>query len=166
MSVVGEILATWRDPSGPVGRLLSAGPREDRSLVMVMAASVLMFVARTPDLARKAALDAEVPLQASLGINLFVMLFLLPLVAYALAFVSHLILRAIGRDGAAYGARIALFWAMLAVVPGMLAQGLVAGLIGPDSLVARLIGLVVFCAFMWFWGRGLMLAYPVRKAAR
>lgn len=166
MSVAGEILVTWRDPAGPVGRLLSAGPREDRSLIMVLAASVLMFVARTPELARRAALDAEVPLQAALGINLFVMLFLLPLVAYALAFASHLILRAIGRDGAACGARVALFWAMLAVVPGILVQGLVAGLAGPDNLLTRIAGLVVFCAFLWFWGRGLALAYPTRKAAR
>ncbi|MCX8508383.1 MAG: YIP1 family protein, partial [Rhodobacteraceae bacterium] len=83
MSVVGEIFATWRDPAGPVGRLLSAGPREDRSLVILMAASVLMFVARTPDLARQAAWTPEVPLQALMGITLFVMLFLIPLLAYA-----------------------------------------------------------------------------------
>lgn len=166
MSVAGEILATWRDPAGPVGRLLSAGPREDRSLVMIIAASVLMFVARTPELARRAAMDTEVPLRATLGITLFVMLFLLPLVAYALAFASHLILRAVGREGPAFGARVALFWAMLAVVPGMLAQGLVAGLAGPDGVVVKVMGLAVFGAFLWFWGRGLTLAYPARKAAR
>ncbi|HQY44020.1 MAG TPA: YIP1 family protein [Paracoccaceae bacterium] len=166
MSVVGEVLATWRDPAGPVGRLLSAGPREDRSLVIVIAASVLMFVARTPELARKAALSPEVPLEASLGINLFVMMFILPLLAYGLAFVSHLALRAFGRDGAPFGARVALFWAMLAIVPGMLVQGLTAGLVGPDSGMAKLIGLVVFVVFLWFWGRGLMAAYPVERAAR
>lgn len=166
MSVVGEILATWRNPAGPVGRLLSAGPREDRSLVMVIVASVLMFVARTPELARKAALTPDVPLEASLGITLFAMLFLLPLVAYGLAFLGHLIMRAIGREGAAYGGRVALFWAMLAIVPGMLVQGLAAGLAGPESAVARIVGIGVFGVFLWFWGRGLMLAYPGRKAAR
>ena len=162
MSVVAEILATWRDPSGPVGRLLAGGPREDRSLVMVMAASVLMFVARTPDLARRAALDPDVPLQASLGITLFVMLFLLPLLAYALAFASHLGMRALGRGGAPHAARVALFWAMLAIVPGMLLHGLCAGLAGSDAAATKIVGLAVFAMFLWFWGRGLVIGYPAR----
>lgn len=165
MSVAGEILATWRDPAGPVGRLLSAGPREDRSLVMLVAAAILMFVARTPDLARRAALDPTVPLEASLGITLFVMLFILPLLAYGLAYASHLVLRATGRAGQAFGARVALFWAMLAIVPGMLVHGLATGLAGPESPVVRLVGVVVFAAFMWFWLRGLTVAYRTGGAA-
>lgn len=166
MSVVAEIIATWRDPAGPVGRLLSAGPREDRSLVILIAATVLMFVARTPDLARRAALDPTVPLEASLGITLFVMLFLLPPLAYALASASHLAMKVLGRAGPAHGARVALFWAMLAIVPGLLLQGLAAGFIGPHSGPARLVGVGVFLLFLWFWGRGLMVAYPAGKGAR
>lgn len=159
MSVVGEILATWRGPAGPIGRLLSAGPREDRSLVILIAAAVLMFIARTPDLARRAALNPEVPLQAQMGITLFVMLFLIPVLAYAVAMISHLVMRALGRQGAAYGARVALFWAMLAIVPGLLLHGLLSGLNGGETAGTRLVGLVVFAAFLWFWGRGLQLAY-------
>lgn len=163
MSVVGEILATWRDPAGPVGRLLSAGPREDRSLVILIAAAVLMFVARTPDLARRAALNPEVPLQAQMGITLFVMLFLIPVLAYAVAMISHWVMRALGRHGAAYGARVALFWAMLAVVPGLLLHGLLSGLKGGETVGTQIVGLVVFAAFLWFWGRGLQLAYRKRE---
>lgn len=163
MSVVGEILATWRHPDGPVGRLLSAGPREDRSLMILIAASVLMFVARTPDLARRAAMNPEVPLQAQMGITLFVMLFMIPVLAYALATISHFVMQALGRQGSAFGARVVLFWAMLAVVPGLLLHGLLSGLIGGETAGTRMVGLVVFTAFLWFWGRGLHLAYRMRK---
>ncbi len=165
MSVVGEILATWRSPAGPVGRLLAAGPREDRSLVILMAASVLMFVARTPDLARRAALSPEVPLQAQMGITLFVMLFVIPVLAYAVAWISHIVLHSLGRPGAAFGARVALFWAMLAVAPGLLLHGLLSGLNGAEAAGTRLVGLAVFAVFLWFWGRGLQLAYRRKDMA-
>ena len=115
MTVTAEILATYRDPAGPVRRLMASGPREDRSLAMLLAASVLMFVARTPYLARASHLDPSVPLNARLGITLFVMLFVLPLVAYALAFVVHLVLRGLGGQGQSSDARVALFWALLAI---------------------------------------------------
>lgn len=165
MSVVGEILTTWRNPAAPVGRLLSSGPREDRSLVILIAATILMFVARMPDLARQAALKPEVPLEAHLGISLFVMLFVVPLMAYLLAGASHLILRAVGRQGQAYGARVALFWALLAVSPGLLFHGLLLGLNGPDVTATRLVGLIVFVAFLWFWGRGLAVAYSAGRTS-
>lgn len=163
MSVVGEIFATWRHPDGPVGRLLSAGPREDRSLMILIVAAVFMFIARTPDLARRAALNPEVPLQAQMGITLFVMLFLIPIMAYAVAMISHWVMQVLGRDGAAYGARVALFWAMLAVVPGLLLHGLLSGIVGGEAAGTRMVGLAVFVAFLWFWGRGLHLAYRMRK---
>lgn len=165
MSVVGEILATWRGPKGPVGRLMQGGPREDRSLIILMAAAFLMFLARAPYLARLSALEPEVPLQARLGITLFVMMFAVPLLAYALALVCHLVMRATGRAGAAYGARVALFWALLAVAPGLLLHGMLAGFVGPDATGVRIVGGVVFAAFVWFWFGGMAAAYPSKGAS-
>jgi len=159
MSVTAEILATWRDPAGPVRRLVANGPREDRALVILIGACILLYVARLPMLARQARLDPTVPLDASMGITLFVMLFVMPLLAYALAFLIHLIVRALGRTGTASGARMVLFWAFLAITPAALAQGLLEALLGPSAVV-RIFGVAVFGFFLWFVGRGLSVAYP------
>jgi len=158
MTVTAEILATYRDPAGPVRKMLAEGPREDRALIILTAAAVLLFVARTPSLVRQARLDPAVPLDARLGITLFVMLFMLPLLAYGLAYLVHLALRALGAAGRPYGARIALFWALLAIAPAMLVQGLAEGFAGPVAPV-RWLGLAVFAVFLWFVGRGLSAAY-------
>ncbi len=162
MSVIGEIAASWRDPGLVMRRLMSAGPREDRSLAILMAASVLLFVARLPVLARVAAADPSVPLGARMGGALMSSLFLVPLIAYALALASHMVMRALGREGAAFGARLALFWALLAAAPAALAHGLVSGLAGPAGLVAGGLGALVFALFLWLWVGGLLAAYPGR----
>lgn len=163
MSVTADILATYRDPRGPVGRLLATGPREDRSLAILMAAALLMFVARAPVLARAAAADPSVPLQARLGITLFALLFMVPLLAYAMAGLLHLGARLIGRGGEGWRARVALFWALLAISPAMLAQGLVEAFAGAGGVTAAT-GLVVFALFLWFLVRGLGAGYA-RAAA-
>lgn len=161
MTIAAEILSTWRDPAAPVRRLLATGPREDRALAILMGAGALMFVARAPSLARAAELDPAVPLDARLGVSLFAMLFLLPLIAYGLATLIHLLLRAFGARGTAHGARVALFWALLAVAPAMLLHGLAEGLLG-QTVAVRLAGLAVFGAFLWFVVRGLGAAYGGR----
>ena len=158
MTVTAEIAATYRDPAGPVRRMLAQGRREDRALIILTAAVVLLFLARTPALVRSARLDPTVPLDARLGITLFAMLFMLPLLAYALAYLIHIVLRLCGVAGSAYGARLALFWALFAIAPVMLLQGLLEGFAGPTALV-RLFGVAVFALFLWFVGRGLSVAY-------
>lgn len=158
MSVTADILATYRAPDGPVGRLIASGPREDRSLAMLMGAALLFFVARAPVLARTAALDPSVPLQAHLGISLFALLFMVPLLAYAVAGLLHLGARALGRQGEGWRARIALFWALLAIAPAMLAQGLFEAFTGAGA-ASQLTGLGVFALFVWFVARGLGAGY-------
>ncbi len=159
MTVMAEILATYRDPAGPVGRLVASGPREDRSLAILMAAALLMFVARAPSMARMAHLDPSVPLNARLGITLFALLFVLPLLAYALAMGVHLVMRGFGGQGQPDGARVALFWALLAITPAALLHGLLEGFWGSQALGVRIVGFAVFAGFLWFWGRGLGAAY-------
>jgi hypothetical protein len=123
-----------------------------------MAASVLMFVARTPALTRAAHIDPTIPLDARLGITLFAMLFMLPLLAYGIAILAHLSMRMIGRKGMPADARSVLFWALFAIAPASLLHGLIEGLAGPLPIV-RLLGLVVFGGFLWFWGQGMAVAY-------
>lgn len=159
MSILGEILATWRRPAAPLSRLMAAGPRENRSLIILIGAGLLNFVAQMPYQSRRAALDPDLPLQGAMGITFFVMLFILPLLAYLLAWICHLIMRAFGRQGAAHAGRLALFWAMLAITPGLLLHGLLLGLLGPEVPAVRVVGLAIFGVFLWFWVSGLRLAY-------
>lgn len=157
MTVLAEVAATYRNPAGPVGRMVAEGPREDRSLAILMGAMFLMFVARAPVAARAAHLDPTTPLEARLGINLFAMVFLVPVLAYALAFALRGLMGAVGCKAPAFASRVALFWAMLAITPLALAQGLLEGFLGPQGL-AQLSGLAVFAIFGWFVVQGLRAA--------
>jgi hypothetical protein len=157
MALVADIVNLWRHPGPTMRAKLAAGPREDRALAVLMAACGLGFVAQWPRLARAAHLDPSVPLDARLGGALMGAVFLLPLVAYAVAAASHLAARALGGRGSFFGARLALFWALLAAAPLMLAAGLVGGLAGPAA-VTRLVGVAVFAAFAYLWMRLLVEA--------
>lgn len=157
MSVTQRIVASWRDPRGVMRAMLAAGPREDRALALLMAACGIIFVAQWPGLARAAHLDPSVPLDARMGGALMGTLFLVPLLAYGLGALSHLVARAMGGQGSFYAARLALFWSLLAVSPLMLLQGLVAGFIGP-GLQAGIVGLLVLAGFLFQWINALVVA--------
>lgn len=150
MGVVPDILASWRRPRAVIRARLAGAPREDRALVTLMGASLLLFVAQWPALSRAAFLDPSVPLDARLGGALMGCLFLVPLFAYALASISHWIAKAFGGKGTGYAARVALFWALLAISPAVLLQGLVAGFVGAGTGLTVL-GVLVAIAFFWIW---------------
>jgi hypothetical protein len=133
-----------------IRQMLGAGVDEGRAIAVLMGALALIFVAQTPRLAREAHLDPSVPLDARMGVTLFSLMFMAPLLFYGVAAVSHLAARAIGGKGTWYGARLALFWSLLCAVPLMLLQGLVAGMIGQGP-AATTVGLAVALAFVWLW---------------
>jgi hypothetical protein len=101
-------------------------------------------------MSRAAFLDPTTPLEARLGGALLACLFILPLLAYGIAAISHLIARALGGKGTGFGARLALFWAMLAIAPAMLLQGLTAGFIGASPAL-WLVQTLVLVGFLWIW---------------
>lgn len=150
MSVTLDILRAWRNPKSVLRAKLADGKREDRALATVMGACFLIFVSRWPELSRMAYLDPSVPLDARLGTTLFVMLFVVPLVLYLVAAVSHLLARAFGGKGTWFTARMALFWALLALTPAMLLLGLVRGFVG-EGTAATACGLLVFAGFLYLW---------------
>lgn len=160
MALVAEFVRAWRDPAAVMEPVRQGPVREDRALAMIMAAAAVIFVAGWPQAARQAALDPSVPLQARLGAALLVQVFVVPLLAYGVAGISHLICRAVLRaKGRAYGARVALFRALLTCGPLFLANGLVVGLAGPGSLAATVVGLLVLLAFVYLWITLLKKAY-------
>lgn len=156
MSVARDIAATYRGPAAVMRRLAAMGRREDRALAFLIAFCLLGFVAQLPGLARRAHLEGQ-DLSMLMGGALLGSLFLLPLLLYALAGLSHLALRLFGWAGTGFGARLALFWALLASTPLVLLNGLVAGFLGPGP-AQNLVGLAWLAVFLWFWGAGLRVA--------
>ncbi|WGW03193.1 YIP1 family protein [Tropicibacter oceani] len=161
MPVTRDIVATYRGPGKVVRRLLTAGPREDRLLAIVMAACVVLFVARWPALSRQAHLTGE-ELNMLLGGALLATVFIFPLLLYLLGFLVGVIGRPLGWKGGGYGARLALVWALLASTPLVLLHGLVAGFVGPGPGLT-LVGALWFAIFVWFWVGGLRAAHHLGR---
>ena len=156
MPVTTDITATYLRPARVMRRLLAMGQREDRALIFLMVSCVIVFVAQMPRLAREAHLSGQ-DLDMLMGGALLGWLFLAPLFFYALAGLSHIIARLFGGKGDWYGARLALFWALLASTPLLLLHGLVAGFIGQGPQL-QAVGLVWLILFLWFWLAGLRQA--------
>ncbi len=150
MTVSTDILATWRRPRQVFRAKLDGGAREDRAMAILMGACLLFFVSLWPGLSRAAHLDPSIPLQGRISGALMASIFILPMVAYGLAALSHLVARLLGGKGSHYGARLALFWSLLCTAPLMLFQGLAAGFLG-QGLQLTALGVLVGLAFLWLW---------------
>lgn len=162
MSLSADILRSYRAPRRVLRRHLAAGRREDRALLFLVLACLLIFVAQWPAMSHAAQIDPTVPLQARIGGAIMGVLFVLPLLSYALAFLIWLVVRLFGPISA-YGARLAFFWAMLAVSPLMLAQAALLSALGGEA--AQLFGLVVLAAFLGILIAGLRAALDAGRAA-
>ncbi|WP_299356718.1 YIP1 family protein [uncultured Shimia sp.] len=156
MSVIGDIVATYGGPRKVVARHLAMGQREDRVLVILMAACVMLFVASWPFNARRAHLEA-IDMGPLMGGSLFALMFMAPLLFYVLSAIVGFVLARFGWKGGGYGSRFAMFWALLATSPVLLLHGLVRGFIGP-GVQEQVVGLIWFVLFMWFWISGLWQA--------
>ena len=154
MSVVLDILRTYRAPREVQARRMSGAPREDRALAVLLAACALIFVAQWPRLARESHLDPSVGLDARLAGALFAWVMILPLVFYALAFLIHIGLKVFGNDAPGFPVRMAVFWALLASTPVWLLCGLLAGF-APGAGFVAVSTLALFLVPL-FAGAGLM----------
>ncbi|MFY0691297.1 MAG: YIP1 family protein [Paracoccaceae bacterium] len=158
MSTVSAILRSYRAPRAVLKAHLDQGAGEERALAWVMTACVLFFVARLPGLAREVHLSGgDPPFEALAGAAFVGTVMMAPLALYGLAALSHLVARVFGGQGRYVSARLALFWALLASVPLVLLQGLVAGFIGPGPELS-LTSLLAFGVFLFIWINGLIAA--------
>lgn len=156
MAITDDILTTYRAP-GQVMRAVLAGERhEARALAYLLAAVLVIFIAQWPGMSRAAFIEPDVPLSQRMFAAFLAVLAVIP-VFYALAGLSHLAARALGGRGSYFSARLVLFWALLAVTPLMLFQGLVAAFSGPGPALT-LTGVAVFAVFLLFWLTGLRIA--------
>ena len=153
MSVTIDILASYRAPQRVIRHKLAQGVREDRALAYLMVACLLIWVSGLPALARLAQTDPSIPLEGRIAGALFAWATLVPLGAYVLAGVFHVAARVVGGQGSWYGARLALFWALLAATPLWLLHGLVAGLIGQGP-AQQIVALAALAGFLYLWVNG------------
>lgn len=160
MPVASDIIATYRGPGRIMRSLLAHGKREDRALMFLMLGCGIFFIAQLPRLSREAHLSGQ-DLNMLMAGTLMAWIFFAPLLLYGLAGLSQLAARLLGGQGDGYGARLALFWALLATSPLVLLHGMVAGFIGPGPQL-QIIGLIWLVVFLWFWLAGLRQA---QKAA-
>lgn len=156
MGVASDILRAYAAPRAVFRARMGGVPREDRALVILMIACLLIFVGRWPALQREA-IETGQEFQMLVGATLLGWLFIMPLAAYAIGTLSHLLARAFGGRATGYGARFALFWAMLVASPLWLLSGLVEGFIGPGPQL-QLVGAVALAAFVVHWGINLWTA--------
>lgn len=157
MAVTQDILRSYRHPREVLRRLLDNGQREDRALVYLLVACLLVFISTLPRLAREAHIDPSVPLEARIGGALLAWLCIAPLVLYVLAALSHVIAKLFGGRGSWFSARLALFWSLLAVAPVWLLYGLIAGFIGAGA-AQNVVGMIVTACFAYLWGASLLEA--------
>lgn len=153
MGAVDDILRSYRAPRAVMRAHLARGRSEPRALTLLLAALMVIFIAQWPRLSRLSFEQPDLPMTGLMVGTGLALLAMVP-VFYALAAVSHLAARGLGGTGNGYGARLALFWALLAAAPLMLLQGLVAGFLGTGvQLIA--VSAVVFAAFVSIWFAGL-----------
>lgn len=156
MSVVADILESWRRPSQVLRRHLARGKSEPFAFTFIVVFLIICFIAQWPEAARVTALNPGIPVVAQLLPRGLALLATIPFL-YLIAALAGLIARAFGSAISGYGARIALFWALVVVSPLVLLVGLVAGMIGQGTQLT-LIGLLTFAIFLAFWAVNLRAA--------
>ncbi len=149
MAVTSDIVESWHHPRRVVQRHLSRERSEAFVFTFLFVFLLLSFVALWPGQARAAFEAKNQPLSPRLLAVALALLATVPL-WYGLAALSHLMARVLGGQGDFYRARVALFWALVVVSPGLLLQGLVAGMIGPGPQLL-LVQIVISLAFLVLW---------------
>lgn len=150
MSLVPDIVESWRAPGRVVRRHLARPRSEPFLFTFLFTFLVIAFVAQAPYAARLAHLMPEAPLKQRLFAAFLGLIATIPL-WYGLAAASRLVAKALGGQGTWYGARLALFWALVTIAPGMLLMGLSLGFLGQGPQTNAL-GVLVGLAFLTFWG--------------
>ncbi|MEL6641525.1 MAG: hypothetical protein AAFP98_09470 [Pseudomonadota bacterium] len=157
MAVSTDMFRSWRRPKDVMRELLAQGQREDRLVAFIMGACFLMYIAQWPWLMRvqQFGLWDEVTtsdFQTNAGTSFFSLMILAPLMFYALAALTQVVAKAFKARLSPYGARLALFWALLATAPVVLLHGLTKGFIGVGP-AASLVGAAWFALFLWVWSQ-------------
>lgn len=149
MPVTNDIVSAWRRPRVMMRSHLARERSEPWVFALLVAFMIMAFIAQWPGASRTSFENPAVPLEPQLLAIALGILALIP-AWYALAAISHWIAKLLGGQGDHYGARLALFWALVTVSPLMLLQGLVAGMIGPGPGLTS-VTIITGVMFVSFW---------------
>jgi hypothetical protein len=155
MAAVDDIRRSYRAPRAVMREHLARLKSEPRAMTFLLAALIVIFIGQWPRLSRTA-FEADQPMVGLVMATGLSLLAMVP-VFYGIAALTHLIAKLLGGEGSFYRCRLALFWALFAVSPLMLLQGLVAGFIGAGQQ-ANVLGYFVGLVFVLIWGAGLRVA--------
>jgi hypothetical protein len=147
MAVTRDIVEAHWHPRRVMSRLMAMGVREDRALAMLMGACLVLFMSQWPYRARQAH-ETGGTLTDTIQHDAVGLIFVLPLLAYALAALLRLFTRAFKAQADFYSARLALFWALLASTPMLVLAGMVKGFIGPGPAHTA-VGAIWLVIFLW-----------------
>ncbi|MCY3877294.1 MAG: YIP1 family protein [Rhodobacteraceae bacterium] len=162
-SLTSEILTAYRHPRLSFERQLAKNIGDDRILFFGMLACFLAFVARMPSLFRDSIPSGSPPLHAVVPIHFAVSLLMAPLLLYSVAAASHVLARAFGGWGNWRDARLALFWAVLAMSPLVLVAGIVEVAFQPWVSGALLVLIAVL--FFSYWMHCLIRVEFIERSA-
>ena len=124
MSIVQDIITTYRKPQQVFAGLLDCVVSESRALAILMGGCVGTFVSSWPALARQAHLEAK-DVTDLMGGALLAWVFIMPLVFYVLAMMLWGIQRVLMGRARMDQVRIVLFWSFFASLPFMFLHGLI-----------------------------------------
>lgn len=150
MSLIPDIVESWRAPARVVRRHLDRPRSEAFVFTFLFTFLLISFVAQMPYASRMTFFQPEVPMSQRLFGGFLGSLVFIP-ISYSLAALSRLIAGVMGGRGTWYGARLALFWALVAMSPGMLLMGLSLGFLGQGAQTNAL-GAGIGLAFVLLWG--------------
>jgi hypothetical protein len=150
MSILSDIAAAYRSPQREMAHQLTIAT-EPRILMLGLTACFLSFIADLPGLAADVTYAGESSdvFNGKLGALFIWRVLFGTLFLYAIAAVSHLILKPFKGQGSWTGARLALMWAVVVATPLVLISGICKVFTPPPVfLVASLLTTVVF---FWQW---------------
>lgn len=147
MSLIYDIGAALKSPKREMRRHISDGIREEQTLFFALLFGGLSFVSLLPDIAKRAYLTDD-SLSAMAAAQFIASVFMMPLLMYGIAAISHVILARFGGQGDHIGARRALFWAAVVTTPLMLLSAIVTTY-APDMRV--ILAILTTLVFLWQW---------------
>jgi len=115
MKYLGLYIQSYRTPIKAAWRLKADPPGETTLVFWAFLAAGLSFAARFPNVITSAK-TTDAP-GAFIGMQFATSLLFGPLFLYFLAFCSHVIANFVGGKGSGTGARVALFWSVLLLMP-------------------------------------------------